>query len=82
MGHIGFEPTTSALSRQRSKPTELMTQIDNKGRTYLMLWKHISFSIDYLLLFKLFLSKIYQNRKRELSKSPLYLTFRELNHCK
>ncbi len=25
VGHTGFEPVTSALSRQRSKPTELMT---------------------------------------------------------
>lgn len=27
VGHTGFEPVTSALSRQRSKPTELMTLI-------------------------------------------------------
>ncbi|MEL6917268.1 MAG: hypothetical protein AAFO99_06015 [Bacteroidota bacterium] len=26
VGHTGFEPVTSALSRQRSKPTELMDQ--------------------------------------------------------
>lgn len=26
VGHTGFEPVTSALSRQRSKPTELMTR--------------------------------------------------------
>ncbi len=25
VGHTGLEPVTSALSRQRSKPTELMT---------------------------------------------------------
>lgn len=25
MGYTGFEPVTSALSRQRSKPTELIT---------------------------------------------------------
>ena len=34
VGHIGFEPMTSALSRQRSKPTELMTlkyQTDGKN---------------------------------------------------
>ncbi len=24
VGHTGFEPVTSALSRQRSKPTELI----------------------------------------------------------
>ena len=26
VGHTGFEPVTSALSRQRSKPTELIPQ--------------------------------------------------------
>ena len=26
VGHTGFEPVTSALSRQRSKPTELILQ--------------------------------------------------------
>ena len=26
VGHTGFEPVTSALSRQRSKPTELISQ--------------------------------------------------------
>ncbi len=26
VGYTGFEPVTSALSRQRSKPTELITQ--------------------------------------------------------
>ncbi len=35
VGHIGFEPMTSALSRQRSKPTELMTLLTPaKGKTY------------------------------------------------
>ena len=28
VGHTGFEPVTSALSRQRSKPTELMALIE------------------------------------------------------
>ena len=27
VGHTGFEPVTSALSRQRSKPTELMSPV-------------------------------------------------------
>jgi hypothetical protein len=26
VGHIGFEPMTSALSRRHSEPTELMTR--------------------------------------------------------
>ena len=30
MGHTGFEPVTSALSRRHSEPTELMTQKDSK----------------------------------------------------
>ena len=32
MGHTGFEPVTSALSRRHSEPTELMTQGSPKIR--------------------------------------------------
>ena len=34
VGRTGFEPVTSALSRQRSKPTELTTlkELDHKGK--------------------------------------------------
>jgi hypothetical protein len=30
VGGIGFEPTTSALSRRRSKPTELTARMNNE----------------------------------------------------
>lgn len=49
VGHTGFEPVTSALSRQRSKPTELISLYFQKYLTRENNLRHTILLIDNLL---------------------------------